>query len=124
MSGFLRLLHESAGVRPRGDRRKVAAAKKPARRPEPDPTPVELVEEAPIDPALPRPRDPMPPPKPDAVETLPLFRVRIKQVDGPRTRWLEIRAQSVQDCELWIRRNLEGDWEIIELAGIEKTEPS
>ena len=44
---------------------------------------------------LPRSRVPLPPPKPEADESFPRFRVRLKQVGGPRTRILSARACSM-----------------------------
>jgi hypothetical protein len=112
--GFLHLLQQSTGGPSRSEPR-------PARAASPRKTaPLEVVREAPIDPTLPRPRDPLPPPKPDPLEALPLFRVRVKQVGGPRSRAIEIRARSRQDCALWIRGNLEGEWVILEATRIER----
>jgi hypothetical protein len=44
---------------------------------------------------LPRSRDPLPPPKPEPEESLPSFRVRLRQVGGPRTRFVSVRACSL-----------------------------
>jgi hypothetical protein len=48
---------------------------------------------------LPRSRDLQPPPKPEPEETLPYFRVRLKQIGGPRTRILTLRARSATQAE-------------------------
>jgi hypothetical protein len=63
----------------------------PAREPEPD---------------LPRSRAPLAPPKPEAEEALPGFRVRFKQVGGPRTRVLTVRARSFAQAEERARTEL------------------
>jgi hypothetical protein len=60
-------------------------ARSPERRP-----PVPPLREA----ELPRSREPMPPPKPEPEETLPRFRVRLKQVGGTRTRTVALKAPS------------------------------
>lgn len=51
------------------------------------------------EPDLPRSRDLQPPPKPDPDESLPYFRVRMKQIGGPRTRILTLRARSATQAE-------------------------
>jgi hypothetical protein len=51
------------------------------------------------EPDLPRSRDPQPPPKPEPDESLPFFRVRMKQIGGPRTRILTLRARSANQAE-------------------------
>lgn len=48
---------------------------------------------------LPRPRELEPPPKPEPEESLPYFRVRMKQIGGPRTRILTVRARSASHAE-------------------------
>jgi hypothetical protein len=48
---------------------------------------------------LPRSREIQPPPKPELEETLPYFRVRMKQIGGPRTRILTLRARSATQAE-------------------------
>ena len=48
---------------------------------------------------LPRSRDIQPPPKSEPEETLPYFRVRMKQIGGPRTRILTVRARSATQAE-------------------------
>jgi hypothetical protein len=47
---------------------------------------------------LPRSRAPLPPPKPEPEEALPVFKVRLKQVGGPRTRVVAVRAHSVAEA--------------------------
>jgi hypothetical protein len=53
---------------------------------------------------LPRSRDLQPPPKVDPEESLPYFRIRLKQIGGPRTRIMTIQARSASQAE---RRALE-----------------
>lgn len=48
---------------------------------------------------LPRSREIQPPPKPEPEETLPYFRVRMKQIGGPRTRILTVRSRSASQAE-------------------------
>jgi hypothetical protein len=48
---------------------------------------------------LPRSRDLQPPPKREPEETLPYFRIRMKQIGGPRTRILTLRARSATQAE-------------------------
>lgn len=55
---------------------------------------------------LPRSRAPLPPPKPEPEESLPGFRVRLKQVEGPRTRTVVVRARSLADAEERARAEL------------------
>jgi hypothetical protein len=58
------------------------------------------------EPELPRSRAPLPPPKPDAEENLPRFRVRLKQVGGSRTRTVEVHATSRADARERTRAEL------------------
>lgn len=53
---------------------------------------------------LPRSRELQPPPKVEAEESLPYFRIRLKQIGGPRTRIMTIQARSATQAE---RRALE-----------------
>jgi hypothetical protein len=48
---------------------------------------------------LPRSRELLPPPKREPEETLPYFRIRMKQIGGPRTRILTLRARSASHAE-------------------------
>ena len=48
---------------------------------------------------LPRSREILPPPKREPEEMLPYFRVRMKQIGGPRTRILTLRARSASHAE-------------------------
>lgn len=48
---------------------------------------------------LPRSRAPLPPPKPEPEESLPRFRVRLKQRGGPRTRIVVVHARSMADAQ-------------------------
>lgn len=77
---------------------------------------VELLYESPPDLTLPRPKEPLPPPKPEPEETLPTFRVRAKQLGGPRSRSLRVRAQSAADAEVRGARELGAGWEILEVT--------
>jgi hypothetical protein len=52
-----------------------------------------------VEPNLPRSREIQPPPKLDPDESLPYFRIRMKQIGGPRTRILTIRARSATQAE-------------------------
>lgn len=63
---------------------------------------------------LPRSREPLPPPKPAPEEHFPTFRVRLKQVGGPRTRSLPVRARSAGEAGAMARRELGSGWELIE----------
>ena len=58
---------------------------------------------------LPRSRELQPPPKTEPEDSLPWFRVRLKQLGGPRTRIMTMRARSATQAE---ERALE------ELAGL------
>mgnify|MGYP005848764533 CR=1 FL=1 len=51
------------------------------------------------EPDLPRSRELQPPLKPEPEESLPYFRVRMKQIGGPRTRILTLRARSATQAE-------------------------
>lgn len=66
--------------------------------------------------ALPRPRSPLPPPKPDEEDTLPRFRVRLKNGGSPRTRSATLRARSAQEAERRARDALGADWDVLEVS--------
>jgi hypothetical protein len=72
----------------------------------------------PGDPELPRSREPLPPPKPEPEERLPQFRVRLKQVGGPRTRMVSLRARSLAEAHELARLEVAashlGAWEVME----------
>jgi len=51
------------------------------------------------EPDLPRSRELEPPPKTEPEESLPYFRIRMKQIGGPRTRILTLRARSATQAE-------------------------
>jgi hypothetical protein len=73
-----------------------------ATRPEPVPIPVPRPRDPAFEsaePNLPRSREIQPPPKPEPEESLPYFRVRMKQIGGPRTRILTLRARSATQAE-------------------------
>jgi hypothetical protein len=71
---------------------------------------------------LPRSRVLTPPPKPEPEETLPTFRVRLKQVGGPRSRSIAVRAHSVAEAEAMARTELatltagDPEWELVEVG--------
>lgn len=71
---------------------------------------------------LPRVRELGPPPKPEPEENLPTFRVRLKQIGGPRTRSLPVRARSIGEAEAIARSQLDSllqgtpAWELIEVV--------
>jgi hypothetical protein len=74
----------------------------------------------PGDPELPRSREPLPPPKPEPEERLPSFRVRLKQIGGPRTRMVCLRARSLAEAyelaQLEVAASHLGAWEVMEAA--------
>jgi hypothetical protein len=68
------------------------------------PAPIPMARPRPVDPEiveldLPRSRELQPPPKVEPDETLPYFRIRLKQIGGPRTRILTLRARSATQAE-------------------------
>jgi hypothetical protein len=72
---------------------------------------------------LPRSRDPLPPPKPEPEESLSRFRVRLKQVGGPRTRIVSVRACSIKQAAERALSELAdsagkpaGTWEVLEVS--------
>jgi hypothetical protein len=68
---------------------------------------------------LPLVREQGPPPKPDPHETLPTFRVRLKQLEGPRSRSVAVRARSVGEAESIARSQLGAggaQWELVEVS--------
>lgn len=58
------------------------------------------------EPDLPRSREIQPPPKPEPEENWPYFRVRMKQIGGPRTRILTVRARSATQAEILAHEKL------------------
>ena len=81
-----------------------------ATRPEPVPIAVPRQRNADsesVEPDLPRSREIQPPPKPEPEESLPYFRVRMKQIGGPRTRILTLRARSATQAETLALEELE-----------------
>jgi hypothetical protein len=62
------------------------------------PRPRDLESES-VEPNLPRSREIQPPPKPDPEESIPYFRIRMKQIGRPRTRILTLRARSATQAE-------------------------
>lgn len=72
---------------------------------------------------LPRSKDPLPPPKPEPEEELPSFRVRLRQIGGPRTRVVSVRACSIPQAAERARSELSDAtgpdrWAVIEVAPI------
>jgi len=63
----------------------------PMRRPDPAESAAEI--------DLPRSRELQPPPKREPEESLPYFRIRMKQIGGPRTRILTLQARSASHAE-------------------------
>ena len=63
------------------------------------PTKPRNVEEEAFEADLPRSRDLQPPPKVEPEESLPYFRIRVKQIGGPRTRILTVQARSATQAE-------------------------
>ena len=95
------------------------------------PEPVPIAVPRPRDPAsesaepnLPRSREIQPPPKPEPEESLPYFRVRMKQIGGPRTRILTLRARSASQAETLAHEELEKlcsdseGWGILHIARV------
>jgi hypothetical protein len=73
------------------------------------------------EPELPRSREPLPPPKPEPEETLPCFRVRVKQVGGSRTRAFDVRAHSMARAAELVQSELERTdtrWQVLEVVPI------
>ncbi len=65
---------------------------------------------------LPRPRSPLPPPKPDEEDALPRFRVRLKDGGSPRSRSATLRARSAQEAERRACEELGATWEVLEVT--------
>jgi len=78
---------------------------------------------------LPRHRDLTPPPKPEPEELLPYFRIRLKQVGGPRTRILTLQARSASQAEILALEQIESatgggeQWSVLNVARM-KSAPS
>lgn len=73
---------------------------------------------------LPRSRELQPPPKREPEESLPYFRIRMKQIGGPRTRILTLRARSASHAETLahdelarICKDFEG-WGVLHIAKV------
>jgi len=87
------------------------------------PRPRDLESES-VEPNLPRSREIQPPPKTDPEECLPYFRIRMKQIGGPRTRILTIRARSATQAETLAHDELEAlcsdseGWSILHIARV------
>lgn len=102
-------------------------------RPGPAPhQPIPIARPKPIDidrpePDLPRSRELQPPPKREPEETLPYFRVRLKQIGGPRTRILTVRARSATQAEQLAFLELDRittdsqGWGLLHISRVEKT---
>ncbi len=57
---------------------------------------------------LPRSRELQPPPKVEPEDSLPYFRIRLKQIGGPRTRIMTIQARSASQAEQRALDELDG----------------
>ena len=79
------------------------------------------------EPDLPRSREIQPPPKPEPEENWPYFRVRMKQIGGPRTRILTLRARSATQAETLAHEKLAGlcndadGWGVLHIARVSST---
>lgn len=91
--------------------------------------PIPMARPQPVDPEvaeydLPRSREMQPPPKREPDETLPYFRVRLKQIGGPRTRILTLRARSATQAERLALNELEkvcsdaAGWGVLHIARV------
>lgn len=128
----------SAGIRKMGcvvsqpSRAFLALLERLDERPAPVPRePIPMARPKPVDvdrpePDLPRSRDLQPPPKREPEETLPYFRVRLKQIGGPRTRILTVRARSATQAEHMafveldeITNDAQG-WGLLHISRVEK----
>jgi hypothetical protein len=79
-----------------------------------------------LEPDLPRSRELQPPPKREPEESIPFFRVRMKQIGGPRTRIITVRARSATHAERMAQDELarvvsdaEG-WGVLHIARVHK----
>jgi len=127
---FLELLAEvaerdapGAPPRPRLKRRPASSASRD-RRPAAARTErtVERVRRPDREPELPRSREPLPPPKPEPEETLPRFRVRLKQIGGSRTRGVLCTAPSKARAAERAVAELSKDgirWQVLEVTPAE-----
>lgn len=76
------------------------------------------------EPDLPRSRELQPPPKVEPEESLPYFRVRLKQIGGPRTRIMTVRARSASQAETRALDELAGltadaaGWGVLHIAKV------
>ncbi len=96
-----------------------------------DPEPIPIAVPRPREPEsegaeadLPRSREIQPPPKPEPEETLPYFRVRMKQIGGPRTRILTLQARSATQAEMLAHEELalvrkeSGLWSVLHITRV------
>jgi len=72
---------------------------------------------------LPRSRAPLVPHKPEPEESLPGFRIRLRQIGGPRTRFVSVRAASLAHAAEIARSELSelarcgaDGWEVLEIT--------
>lgn len=78
------------------------------------------------EPDLPRSRELQPPPKVEPEDSLPWFRVRLKQLGGPRTRILTLRARSATQAEELALEELAGlthdasAWGVLHVARVNR----
>lgn len=91
---YLALLDELAPQAPKFDPVPVAV-----------PQPRDLESES-EEPNLPRSREILAPPKREPDDSLPYFRIRMKQIGGPRTRILTLRARSATQAEVFAHLEL------------------
>jgi len=77
----------------------------------------------PEDADLPRSRAPLVPHKPEPEESLPSFRIRLRQIGAPRTRFVSVRAASLAQAAEIARSELSGlvrcgadAWEVIDIT--------
>ena len=91
--------------------------------PVPKPEPRDVEEEA-FEADLPRSRELQPPPKLEPEESLPYFRIRLKQIGGPRTRILTVQARSATQAEERAMQELAGitsdaeGWGVLHIAKV------
>lgn len=118
--GFLELLAEAEKREAPRTRPRVPVPVRKTAKPNPKPAAPRPAPAFPPaeEPELPRSREPLAPPKREPEETLPRFRVRVRQVGGSRTRTFELRARSMAQAADRVRAELEGTgtrWKVLEV---------
>lgn len=112
-----RMLPPEAGVKPKVARDHSDTI--PIAKPKPRDPDAEWAE-----PDLPRSRELQPPPKAEPEESLPYFRVRLKQIGGPRTRIMTVQARSASQAEMRALDDLSGlttdaaGWGVLHVAKV------